>query len=188
MKALAKTTFWRAFALSLIGAIMMSGCSAPAPSRDEDGQVTEAGTSSFAKVSIGDCFVDSTVDLESGEQQGELVVDEAMTVVPCSEPHVAQAFAKGELSGSEYPSADELETQISNVCDKPFANFVNAGAEGTDIAYTAYYPQGLSFSRGDRLMLCAVIPADTTKLLTKDAKGAKSEAELGLVDLQSVGK
>jgi len=137
----------RARAIGVLAALLLvAGCSdaaAPAPSP------TTSPTSSPSDpfdVDVGNC-VDSTTGA------GEVT---EIPVVPCSGPHVGEAYAAVRMSdGATFPG-EEAVVEAARGCEEPFEEFVGVPLRGSQLKVTYFHPTEQSWATGDREILCVV--------------------------------
>ena len=93
-----------------------------APSRGDDGQVTEAIVVPTTDLLTGDCF--SFVE--------EYPDHERINLVPCADEHAYIVIAQGSLTTKNVDDAGGQQNAVSASCSEPFTIFKAAAVEGAD--------------------------------------------------------
>jgi hypothetical protein len=142
---------WRcrgtAAAASVCLLALVAGCTAfpsTGPDRDADGAVTaEAETDAFS-IEVGDCIDDpGTEDVSD------------ITVLPCDQPHVFEAFARTEMPDGEYPGVPAANTAASEFCAEEFAAYIGLEYDASVLELLYFYPVEESWNAADdREILC----------------------------------
>lgn len=139
MKATALT------ALVLILPTALSGC-ASAALRGPQGQVTSSATTDAFTVAVGDCLA----GLETGEVS-------SITLIPCSQEHLWEAFASTALADDTYPGDQQLAERAEEFCASAFKEFVGVSRSKSSLELTFLRPTKQSWNSGnDREVLCLV--------------------------------
>ena len=93
----------------------------------------------------------------------DAVIDYGKTpiIVPCDEPHRAEVFYVGDLTGETVPAAYPGEEEVSRLaavqCSAPMAEFLGITREASKLNLNLYFPSEDSWNRtGDRHIVCAV--------------------------------
>jgi hypothetical protein len=104
-------------------------------------------------IKIGDCFLDPNVSQVS-----------SLEIVPCSQPHFAEAFHKFDLTDATMPDETLMKQRASDGCTPAFDAFIGVAYNDSALDYYYFTPTTESWASGDREILCAVLdPAgDTT--------------------------
>lgn len=142
-------------AIAIVAAVGLTGCSAISSlfgnaSRDETGQVTEAGDVSAFDFQVGDCLIAAdTQDIESQK------------AVPCSEPHDEEVYVVFDLVSEDgtYPSEDVIDEQVYNECALGFEKFIGVAYEAStewDITYVTPTQQTWD-KMDDRMVSCSIV-------------------------------
>lgn len=98
----------RAVALACVAVFAFAACSDDeAPTRDQAGVVTKAGKVSVFELKPGDCL-DPPADVS-----GEIA---EIRVVPCTDPHTQEVFAKPDSTTEAYPGAEALAAEADGLC------------------------------------------------------------------------
>lgn len=93
------------------------------------------------------------------------------SIVPCSEVHDDEAYAKFTLHGSEYPGETVIDALSSDGCRARFADFINIPYEDSVFEFLAIRPSFDSWDvHGDRRVTCLVwYPEDSVIGSLEDA-------------------
>lgn len=116
--------------------------------RNDQGEVVEAGGVGAFSIQYGDCiqFPDAV----------EIVSVEA---VPCATPHNAQAFDAFDVTSHDsYPGEPVLQELAYVGCVERFESFVGVAFEESELFPSSFYPTAGSWSEGDREIQCFVGP------------------------------
>ncbi|HEX6300979.1 MAG TPA: septum formation family protein [Acidimicrobiia bacterium] len=128
-------------------------------SRDDSGDIADAGDLDVMSLQVGDCF-DDPEDLE------EVVFDVA--AVPCSGPHDNEVFAVQPLGasfGDSYPGDDALSDYTHQVCSGGlFDSYVGTSYVDSSLEVFTFTPTQESWDEGDREFVCALFRLDFAKL------------------------
>ena len=147
--------------------------------RDDTGAVVEAGEVSADQIRVGDCLL-YPADAEVA-QDFEF---EALTAVPCAEPHHMEVFASFERSDAVYPGEDALFDIADGLCAPKFEAYTGVSPDLTArLTMSSIVPDAQAWSNGDTDVLCVVESFDGTAV-TGTQQG---QALLGFVGLE-VGK
>ncbi len=123
--------------------------------RDEAGQIVEAGEVGAFRIRVGDCF--------NAEAADEI---ESVAGVPCSQPHDGEAyyaFFLPEGDGS-YPGEDAVLEQAIERCLDQFVPFVGHDYQTSELDFWPMYPTEGSWDHlDDREVLCVLANYDGTK-------------------------
>lgn len=138
----------------LVASLGVVGCGTDAgddsSTRDESGEVVEAGEVGAFRLQVGDCLAEEAIgDVDS------------VPVVPCDEPHDSELYHTFELTGAEYPGEAAVVEAAQQGCLDTFGAFVGEPYETSiyDIAYI--YPVESSWTDvNDRSVLCGVYLVD----------------------------
>ena len=93
-------------------------------------------------------------------------------VVPCDDPHSAEAFASFDTADADkYPGSEALVKAANEACLKEFESFVGTDYNESKLEYWPIYPSSQSWADDDRETLCVVAnPGKDTKDSHADAK------------------
>lgn len=113
----------------------------------------------------------AATELRTGDCPSALPDSAARTlsVVTCTEPHVAEVFASFSISSGAYPGEAELKRIGGDGCTDRLAGFVGPGREG-DFDVVFLYPTDQSWRLGDRAVSCLVTTPDGSPLPTQSVK------------------
>ena len=125
--------------------VLLTGCSAD-PSRGAEGTSTTTTSVDPFEISVGDC-----VDTTAGS--GEVT---EVPVVPCSRPHVGEAYERLLMTGEGSFPGDEAVVEAARGCEEPFLEFVGVALAGSQLQVTYFHPTEQSWTTGDREILCIV--------------------------------
>lgn len=144
----------------LAGVLLLAGCSgAPDTLPSPSGTPTRSSADPF-DIDVGDC-VESTTDA------GEVT---RIPVVPCSEPHVGEAYAAVRMPGGADFPGEEAVVESARGCEEPFEQFVGVELLGSQLKVTYFHPTAQSWATGDREILCVV--SDPTGPVVGSLRGA----------------
>ena len=94
--------------LGALALAALTGCSGDdEPTRDASGAVTKSGSVSVFDLKPADCL-DPPADVS-----GEIAT---IKVVPCTDPHTQEVFAKVEATEEAYPGAEALAVSANKLC------------------------------------------------------------------------
>ena len=111
---------------------------------DEEGTSTASGAVTFDDVELGDC----TAEIPEG-------VTLTVTLLPCDEPHEGEVYATFELSGDDYPGADEVERFALGGRQREAVAALPPDDETLyDLVYLA--PSQQTWDKGDRTVSCVL--------------------------------
>ena len=89
----------------------------------------------------------------------------------CSKEHTGEVYYILTLTQDTLPSRAEIEKLTSDTCDDNFEAYVGSATNETELDVTAMFPTKNSWDKGDRDIVCIVIPAEG-KTLTQSVKGS----------------
>jgi hypothetical protein len=115
--------------------------------RDDNGQISNAGTLQVGDLRVGDCFDQGTADGEEFD---------SVDAKPCGEAHRYEMFHVGAMPTGSYPSDDAMTAWVGANCLPAFEAYVAASIETTALDFTWYTPTEASWNDGDNTVLCAV--------------------------------
>ncbi len=125
-----------------------------APSTDETTPSdTETSTTTEpvledAIIELGDCVDDPAIIDGSDVEQS--------SVVECSVPHYAEAYAQFDLPEGAYPGEDAVTTAAEEGCDTEFTGFVGMDYQESVLEVFYYYPTEDAWDV-DRGVVCIII-------------------------------
>jgi hypothetical protein len=126
--------------------------------RDDAGQIVEAGSIGVFSFEVGDCLN----DIDSQDE----TVSEALGV-PCEEPHYYEVYFETFLEGETRLA---IKDQADDYCLENFNIFVGMQWEDSELNYTSLFPTIESYEEGDREITC-MLYRDDERLLIGSAKG-----------------
>lgn len=126
-----------------IAGIAAVAIAADGADRGADGTVQAAGSVTSDDIRVGDC----PKKIAEGQ---DLFVD----LVPCSEPHEAEALASFELDGTAFPGEDEVFRFAEGGCSKRIVAMLPPNSPDYGIFYFA--PSAQTWQEGDREVVCLV--------------------------------
>ena len=95
-----------------------------------------------------------------------------VTVVPCSAPHNAQAFAQFTATGTGYPGVASLQRQADTGCHARIQKNVQTSKIKNSMSLHYLYPLQTSWASGHKMITCLIVnskPNMTTSLLRAHA-------------------
>lgn len=121
--------------------------------RDESGTVIESGNLDVFEIRLGDCLT------EEGLTTDEVSSAEA---IPCTDPHMYQAYYIGNVSLSEYSSA--VGEKADEICYIQFQNLYGVPIDETSLTFVNLVPTIESWASGDREITCLLQNYDESLL------------------------
>jgi len=109
---------------------------------------------------VGQC-----IQLPDDDEVGDI------TTANCAEEHTGEVYYILTLTQDTLPSRAEIEKLTSDTCDDNFEAYVGSATNETELDVTAMFPTKNSWDKGDRDIVCIVIPAEG-KTLTQSVKGS----------------
>lgn len=97
---------------------------------------------------VGDCLDDADVGAQPGTEVSTLAT------VPCVEPHDSEVIASLDLRGTGYPGVAAITAAADAGCIEALEQLVGASYLETPLDVSYYAPTELSWSEGDREILC----------------------------------
>lgn len=136
---------WQLAALGAVVALTLLGAVLFLVLRDGDPSGTTAsGAVTFDDVELGDC----TAEIPEG-------VTLTVTLLPCDEPHEGEVYATFELSGDDYPGAEQIERFALGGCQREAVAALPPDDETLyDLVYLA--PSEQTWEQGDRTVSCVL--------------------------------
>jgi len=121
--------------------------------RDESGQITEAGDLGAFKIKVGDCILLPNEFSEPGRD--ELVEFTKVAGVPCTELHDAEIVGARTLPEGDFPGEDALNGALGDFCILAYEKYVGIPYD-TDAPHTVYplVPLADGWVQGDREIQC----------------------------------
>ena len=117
-------------------------------------------TTHSTDLKVGQC-----IQVPDSSQVGSVVTTE------CTEEHTGEVYYILTLTQDTLPSRAEIEKLTSDTCDDNFEAYVGSATNETELDVTAMFPTKNSWDKGDRDIVCIVIPAEG-KTLTQSVKGS----------------
>jgi hypothetical protein len=128
--------------LAVVAAVMSQ------PQRDSSGRVTDEGSTSALSIRPGDCLADAGLGRTT-----------SVNLVPCTQPHGAQALAAFDVTATRYPGDVELQRMADEGCStrvQDDADLMQRIGDG-ELTVHFYYPDATAFGRGERTVTCLVV-------------------------------
>lgn len=136
----------------------------------------ETGTESLFDLREDDCFTPADgLPTPDGGRLKSL----SAKVVPCDEAHQGQVYGSFELAGEAFPGAGAIAAEAHQGCAPRLHDFTPDTAALPRVQMYYYYPEGASWARGNRTVLCWVgsTAGPLQKSLRQDT-GAWDDAQL----------
>jgi hypothetical protein len=113
--------------------------------RDARGDISKAGTVGASNIAVGDCF---------HAQDGSAF--DAVSAVPCDQPHTAQAFGAFDYPNppADRPDAATLAKTIQAECDRREAQAVDKAKVPASAVRARIAPSAASWTSGWHQILC----------------------------------
>lgn len=150
-----------------VAAIMgLTGCSqitslfGGGATRDEDGQVTEAGENSVFEIQVGDCMGASTGSEVS-----------SVEAVPCTDAHDDEVFFLFDMPEGDFPGGDAIDEASSTQCEEAFVAYVGVDSATSTYEWATYVPTTETWENGDREVVCLAYAEDGSQT-TGSIKGS----------------
>jgi hypothetical protein len=130
--------------------------------RDESGEIVEAGALGAMAMQVGDCIQLPEEDLVQSVQ-----------AVPCVEPHDAQVYALFDMAEGAFPGVAAVDTAAEEGCMSRFAGFVGMSYEESTLYANWFTPTQESWEEiDDREIACVIVPGPETEQLIGDLQNA----------------
>ena len=91
------------------------------------------------------------------------------TVVPCSQPHDAEVYARFALAGPRWPGDAAIGTQARQGCTARVGGYLNPQLATTVLAESYVFPDQGAWNAGERTIICEI--RSTTGKLTGSVRG-----------------
>jgi hypothetical protein len=91
------------------------------------------------------------------------------TVVPCSQPHDAEVYARFALAGPRWPGDAAIGTQARQGCTARLGGYLNPQLATTVLAESYVFPDQGAWNAGERTIICEI--RSTTGKLTGSVRG-----------------
>ena len=147
--------------VAVAGAFVVGGAIFAAQ-RNDAGEITQGGTLAVGDLRIGDCFDPKDIDAEEADE-----VDARR----CDESHQFELMAIGAMPDGGYPTDDEFETFVGNLCLPAFDDYVGMAYEESRFDVFWYFPLEEGWAAGDHVIQCAVYDPLNSEL-TASLRGA----------------
>ena len=113
-------------------------------------------------------FGGNVFDLEVGtcfNDPGDTLATEldSVPIVDCDEPHDNEVYAAFDMTDAEFPGAVAAEEEAFNDCLARFEFFVGISWDASELDFVYLYPTDVSWSQGDREIVCAVYRVDGSR-------------------------
>ena len=112
--------------------------------RGSSGEIENGGNLSAFDIQVGDCF--------GVEEEGEQISD--VDAVPCTQPHVYEAYHVADHETAAYPTQAELDGIFDQLCVASFEPYVGAPYDTSAIWANFMTPSEESYADGDREYVC----------------------------------
>lgn len=139
----------------------ISSTSSEAPTATEPPRSPDAELVPITSIDESTCF-DTQVEASS--------LTRAVWTVPCSDPHDYELYDIIEYEGAgdyrhpEYPGEQAVQDQAEQRCYDGFEPFTGIRWTISALDIRTWWPTEVSWSEGDRTILCAVTSTDGTRL------------------------
>ena len=134
-----------AAAFTAVLLVLLAGCSTDGP-RNSAGQVTAAATTDTFSIKVGDCV--GKLDGDSAEK---------LPLTPCEQTHFWEAYASGELDGTDFPGTSQVKDLSDKACRAPFKAFVGIALDDSKYEVSYLSPTKESWTQAqDREVVCLV--------------------------------
>lgn len=143
-------------AAAVAGIAVFGGASAidDNTTRNDNGEIVEAGGLGAFAVQMGDCVQMPNDDFI-----------QSFEAVPCSTPHDAQAYAEVEMLLTGDYDEPAIATEADRICLNEFEKFTGESYSSSAYYYTYLYPSEQSYDQqDDRSALCFISGAPGEKL------------------------
>ncbi|MDH3300793.1 MAG: septum formation family protein [Acidimicrobiia bacterium] len=151
--------FLTVFALTGCGVLGGGDPQADDTTRDDTGQIIEAGEVGVNVLKLGDCFNDNPV-----ESEAEVVDVLTVQAVPCSEAHDNEVYYLGALPETPYPGEDLVDELVLDQCLTVFEAFAGVPYEESRLDIGRIFPSEANWADEDRGYICLVYDVDLQKL------------------------
>lgn len=112
--------------------------------RGDTGEIEGGGNLSAFDIQEGDCF---TIETEA-----ETITD--VHAVPCSDPHLYEAYRVADRETAAFPTQADLDTIFTELCVASFPSYVGAPYDTSEIWADFMTPSEESYADGDREYVC----------------------------------
>lgn len=111
---------------------------------------------------------DTVWDLTDGSCYNEVNVEEwddtgpQLSIVDCAQPHEFEVYHETRLGHIQYPGDDSIFAMADSACYVKFTSFVGRPYSASDLDYTFWAPDEITWAEGDRLIQCVVTDGPAT--------------------------
>lgn len=133
----------------------------PSPTSSATATAPVTDTAPPSDVQPGQCVIDH--QLEKVRAPGEEVSIDTVEVVPCDQPHTAEAYLKVRIDGKDYPS-DARIARAARECRREFKTFVGVPLSRSKLTIYYYFPYEDAWAQGQRQVTCLAANTDGTRL------------------------
>jgi len=116
-----------------------------------------AALPSVFRLGVGDCLNSGPDGISSP------------TVVPCSQPHDAEVYARFALAGHGWPGSAAIGTQARQGCNARLGGYLNPQLATTVLAESYVFPDQGAWNEGERTIICEI--RSTAGKLTGSVRG-----------------
>ena len=127
--------------------------------RDDSGEITEAGGLGVFSMQDGDCFIVPDEELVS-----------SVEAVPCTDPHDGQKYADVTIVIEGEYTEDKVLEAAGEKCYEAFEGFVGVAYEQSELYFNAFTPTKEGWENFDREANCIIVPEEGT--IDFDAQGS----------------
>ncbi|PFG41800.1 uncharacterized protein DUF4190 [Isoptericola jiangsuensis] len=111
---------------------------------------------------VGDCF-EPPADLTSGDP---------LESADCATPHTAEAYEVYDLPDGDFPGMEAVAAEAQTRCLDAFAPYVGSEYVDSSLDVMYFHPTDVSWTFGDRRVVCGIVTMDGTPLETTVAGSA----------------
>lgn len=120
--------------------------------RNDAGEIVDAGGVGAFRIRVGDCFQDPDFENDGFE---------SVEAVPCSVPHANEAYAAFNLDGDTFPGDTRIGELADEGCYQRFEPFVGMAYQDSTLSFWVMFPSEGSWEElNDREVVCAVYNTD----------------------------
>ncbi|MGB5756298.1 MAG: septum formation family protein [Acidimicrobiales bacterium] len=123
--------------------------------RNDAGDIVEAGDVGVLALGVGDCFDDPSEDATEVA---------SVAAVPCDQPHDNQAYAVFDLPDGDWLGQDPVVDAAFTGCLDRFEAAIGEPYDVSPLDILPLYPTEDSWNAGDHEVVCAVYNVDLSKL------------------------
>jgi hypothetical protein len=132
---------------------------------EEEGVFRDAGNTEFEELAVGMCIADD-VNLT--------IRFLSFSSVGCGEPHTAEVYAVFDVAepGTAFPGDETVDTAAWAGCETRFEPYVGRDYASSELDVAYWVPDGASFERDDRSVICMAHSYDAESL-TASVEGSR---------------